>query len=80
MEGSPSGIVSLGFGSWGSVGMIVTLGFGTGATGPLIFKAFQCDSSGVYASEIDANGFAKSQSVAIGPEQAAPVVNTSTFG
>lgn len=37
MTGSPSSIISLGFGSWGSVGLVLTLGYGTvgaGATGP----------------------------------------------
>jgi hypothetical protein len=28
MDGSPSTVVSLGYGSWGSVGLVVTLGFG----------------------------------------------------
>jgi hypothetical protein len=30
MDGSPSAIVSLGYGPWGSVGLVVTLGFGIG--------------------------------------------------
>lgn len=28
MDGSPSSVLSLGYGSWGSVGLVVTLGFG----------------------------------------------------
>lgn len=35
--GSPSAIVTLGFGSWGSIGEVVTLGFGSSAaTNPLV--------------------------------------------
>ena len=30
MNGSPSSVLSLGFGAWGSVGLVVTLGFGIG--------------------------------------------------
>ncbi len=30
MNGSPSAILTLGFGSWGSVGLNITLGFGNG--------------------------------------------------
>ena len=30
MDGSPSSVVSLGFGSWGSANLVVTLGFGIG--------------------------------------------------
>lgn len=48
MNGSPSAIVSLGFGSWGSVNLIVTLGFGVGAGdihlgggGPVILGYYQ---------------------------------------
>jgi hypothetical protein len=28
MDGSPSSVLTEGFGSWGSVGLVVTLGFG----------------------------------------------------
>ena len=31
MDGSPSSVVSLGFGSWGSTGLVLTLGLGIGA-------------------------------------------------
>ncbi len=30
MDGSPSSVISLGFGSWGSPGLVLTLGFGQG--------------------------------------------------
>lgn len=30
MNGSPSAILTLGFGSWGSTSLVVTLGFGAG--------------------------------------------------
>lgn len=28
MDGSPSSVLSFGFGSWGSIGLVVTIGFG----------------------------------------------------
>jgi hypothetical protein len=31
MTGNPSGILTLGLGSWGSAGLILTLGFGIGS-------------------------------------------------
>lgn len=31
MDGSPSSVLSVGFGSWGSTGLVVTLGYGVGA-------------------------------------------------
>lgn len=31
MNGSPEAVLSFGFGSWGSVGLVITLGFGVGA-------------------------------------------------
>lgn len=31
MNGSPSAILTMGLGSWGSVGLILTLGYGIGA-------------------------------------------------
>lgn len=31
MDGSPSSVISLGYGSWGSAGLVLTLGFGVGA-------------------------------------------------
>jgi hypothetical protein len=30
MDGSPSAVISHGFGSWGSVALVLTLGFGNG--------------------------------------------------
>ena len=38
--GSPSAVLSVGFGSWGSVGEVVTLGFGSGAGNVLIGSWF----------------------------------------
>lgn len=73
-----------GFGSWSHVTMMPTWGIGawsySTSAGPLIIQAVQIDASGVYALSIDSNGCVQSQSVAIGPEQALPVVNTSSFG
>jgi hypothetical protein len=31
MSGSPSAIISMGFGTWGSPGLVLTLGYGIGA-------------------------------------------------
>jgi hypothetical protein len=31
MNGSPSAIISLGYGTWGSPGLVLTLGYGIGA-------------------------------------------------
>ena len=31
MNGSPSAIISMGYGSWGSTGLVLTLGYGIGA-------------------------------------------------
>lgn len=36
MDGSPSAVLSVGFGSWGSVGLVITLGYGTGAAFTLV--------------------------------------------
>lgn len=30
MDGSPSAIITMGLGAWGSVGLVVTLGYGSG--------------------------------------------------
>lgn len=51
MDGSPSSVVSLGFGSWGSPGLVLTLGFGQGeeavvVAGPYYIDGFQFYSSG----------------------------------
>lgn len=37
---SPSTVISLGFGSWGSTGLVLTLGFGAGAQGATIVAPF----------------------------------------
>jgi hypothetical protein len=31
MNGSPSSVISMGYGSWGSPGLVLTLGYGIGA-------------------------------------------------
>jgi hypothetical protein len=31
MNGSPSSVITLGYGAWGSTGLVVTLGYGIGA-------------------------------------------------
>lgn len=31
MNGSPSAIITMGYGSWGSTGLVLTLGYGIGA-------------------------------------------------
>lgn len=36
MDGSPSSVISLGFGSWGSSGLTLTLGFGVGGVSATI--------------------------------------------
>lgn len=39
MNGSPSSVISLGFGSWGSVGLVLTLGLGINAVVPEDFTS-----------------------------------------
>lgn len=34
MNGSPSSVLSVGFGSWGSTGLVLTLGFGISEVTP----------------------------------------------
>jgi len=51
MDGSSSAITTFGFGSWGSVNLIPTMGFGTGTQGPVFFVAFQANASWIYSSE-----------------------------
>jgi len=31
MNGSPSSVISMGYGTWGSTGLVLTLGYGMGA-------------------------------------------------
>ena len=31
MNGSPSSVITMGYGSWGSTGLVLTLGYGIGA-------------------------------------------------
>ena len=50
MDGSPSSVISLGFGSWGSIGLVVTLGYGIGVSSPVTLvgtwsKIIECVSA-----------------------------------
>jgi hypothetical protein len=41
MTGSPSAIITLGYGSWGSTGLVLTLGYGIGAAAAI--QAGRCE-------------------------------------
>jgi len=41
MNGSPSAIITMGFGAWGSTGLVLTLGYGIGAAA--VVQAGRCE-------------------------------------
>lgn len=45
MDGSPSAIITMGLGSWGSVNLMVTLGYGTSAV--VVLDIDNRDASGI---------------------------------
>ena len=76
MDGSPSSVLTLGFGSWGSVNLVVTLGFGIGAggggtviDGPYYVAANQYHTAGDVASDSYLAGPAKAQTYVAGAKQ-----------
>lgn len=52
MDGSPSSVLSLGFGSWGSSGLVVTLGFGVGESSPVTIEGIWGDVEHIAADRI----------------------------
>lgn len=69
--GSPSAIITLGFGSWGSMGEVVTLGLGSGEegeaiAGPYRVAAMQAYVAGVVASDSNLAGVYRSQGFVAG--------------
>jgi len=41
MNGSPSAIITMGYGTWGSTGLVLTLGYGIGAAD--VVQAGRCE-------------------------------------
>jgi hypothetical protein len=41
MNGSPSSVITLGYGAWGSPGLVLTLGYGIGAAA--VVQAGRCE-------------------------------------
>jgi hypothetical protein len=41
MNGSPSSVLTMGYGTWGSTGLVLTLGYGIGATA--VVQAGRCE-------------------------------------
>lgn len=41
MNGSPSSVISMGYGNWGSPGLVLTLGYGIGAAA--VVQAGRCE-------------------------------------
>lgn len=55
MPASPSSVITLGLGSWGSPSLLITLGLGSSSVvivaGPFVFEAVQIHSPGAEASQ-----------------------------
>lgn len=53
---SPSTVISLGYGSWGSVNLVPTLGYGSGAAPVVIDGPFCVCAAGAYIAGAMAHG------------------------
>ena len=80
MDASISSVVSMGFGSWGSVNLMLTLGFALGASGPVVFQAVQANTSFIYETEFLNHSTPAAGFCASGVAQSESIVNTSTVG
>jgi hypothetical protein len=68
MDGSPSAVLSVGFGTWGSTGLVLTLGYGAGVAqaivpGPFRVTAAQGFIPGASASQGVTPGASSAQGI-----------------
>lgn len=58
MNASPSSVLTLGFGTWGSAPLVVTLGFGGGGVVGRWTEVLtlSCDPQGTLAMSVDSHG------------------------
>ena len=76
MDGSPSSVISMGWGSWGSSGLTLTLGFGQGAAVAIVEGPYRWTALGSHDPGAAAIGTHTPGATALGLHDAGGIAGT----